>query len=284
MRAGLLLPAVLEPLRDRIEATLAPSIVLGPAERDANNRTRFGGAPLLAPGIEWPRSDRGPLSFVSQIDFRELRGFGGDGLVLPTDGVLTFFYDVEEQPWGYDPSHSSGWALSYAPDSERAIDVEAPHGAIPFDADPLTPSTVPTLPWPGDLALRTFGESPERAPWAREYKAFVESFTIASAPELGLGPGRHQIGGHPQWLDGDGRLTAALASSGVHAGSDRGRWSANDLHRAEAAASDWQLLWQLEPHDDRFTWVEMGTLFVLIRKQDLAARRFDRAWVVFQAG
>jgi uncharacterized protein YwqG len=43
-------------------------------------------------------------------------------------------------------------------------------------------------------------------------------------------------------------------------------------------------LWQLEPHDDRFTWVEMGTIFVLLRKNDLAARRFDRAWVVFQAG
>ena len=284
MRAGLELPTVLEPLRDRIEATLAPAIVLGPTDRDVTARTRFGGAPLLAPGVEWPRSDRGPLSFLSQIDFREMRGFGGDGLVLPTDGVLTFFYDVEEQPWGYDPSHSSGWALSYAPDSARAIDVESPHGAIPFDVEPLAPTTAQTLPWPSDLALRSFSELPERAPWAREYKAFVESFTIAQAPMLAIGPGRQQIGGHAQWLDGDGRLTAELASSGIHAGSDRGRWSSNDLHRAEAGAADWQLLWQLEPHDDRFTWVEMGTIYVLLKKQDLAARRFDRAWVVFQAG
>lgn len=284
MRAGLELPPVLEPLRGRIEAALAPAIVLSPAERDTNNRTRFGGAPLLGPGVEWPRSDRGPLSFLGQIDFRELRGFGGDGLVLPTDGVLTFFYDVEEQPWGYDPSHASGWALSYAPDSARAIDVETPHGAIPFDVEPLAPSSAQTLPWPGDLALRAFGTTPERAPWAREYKAFVESFTFQHAPLLAIGPGRQQIGGHAQWLDGDGRLTAELASSGIQAGSDRGRLSSNDLQRAEVGAADWQLLWQLEPRDDRFTWVEMGTLYVLLRKRDLAARRFDRAWVVFQAG
>jgi hypothetical protein len=282
MRARLELPEVLEPLRDRIEASLAPAIVLGPAEGDAMPRTRFGGAPLLAPGIEWPRSDRGPLSFLAQIDFRELRGFGGDGLVLPKDGVLTFFYDVEEQPWGYDPSHASGWALSYARDSATAVDVESPHGAIPFDPEPLVPTTSPTLPWPGDLALRSFGSSPERAPWAREYKAFVESFSLATAPPLAIGPGRQQIGGHAQWLDGDGRVTAELASSGIHA--PRGRARANERERAEAGALDWVLLWQLEPHDDRFTWVELGTLFVLVRKTDLAALRFDRAWVVFQAG
>ncbi len=282
MRAGLDLPSALVPLREAIEASVAPAIVLGPPESDEGQRTRFGGAPLLAPGTEWPRSDRGPLSFVAQIDFREMRGFGGDGLVLPKDGVLSFFYDVEEQPWGYDPSHASGWALSYAPDSARAIDVESPSGAIPFDPEPLVPSTQPTLPWPGDLALRSFGPEPERASWLREYKTFVESFTLANAPELAIGPGRQQIGGHPQWLDGDGRLTAELASRGMSA--SRGRFGASELSRAEAGALEWQLLWQLEPHDDRFTWVELGTLYVLIRRADLAAKRFERAWVVFQPG
>ena len=39
------------------------------------------------------------------------------------------------------------------------------------------------------------------------------------------------------------------ASSGVSA--DRGRYRPSDLRRAENGASEWQLLWQLEPHDDR---------------------------------
>ena len=52
--------------------------------------------------------------------------------------------------------------------SALAIDVEAPEGAVPFDVEPLTPTTTPTLPWPGDLALRAFSEAPDRAPWARE--------------------------------------------------------------------------------------------------------------------
>jgi uncharacterized protein YwqG len=284
MRARLELPADLEPLRASIEGAIAPSIVLSPADRDESARTRFGGAPLLAPGVEWPRSDRGPLSFLGQLDFRELRGFGGDGLVLPSDGVLTFFYDVEEQPWGYEPSHASGWALRYAPDSASAIDVENPGGAIPFDEEPLVPSAAPSLPWPGDLALRSFGggEHPEQASWARAYRELVETFAAANAPPLAIGPSRQQVCGHAQWLDGDGRLTAELASSGVSA--DRGRYRPSDLRRAENGASEWQLLWQLEPHDDRFTWVDLGTLYVLIRRADLAARRFDRAWVVFQAG
>ena len=282
MHARLDLPASLDALRDPIEASLAPAIVLSPAEHDAIARTRFGGAPLLAPGVIWPRSDRGPLSFIGQIDFRELRGFGGDGLVLPNDGILAFFYDVEDQPWGYDPSHASGWALAYAPDSASAVDVEAPHGAIPFNEEPLTPTSTLSLPWPGDLALESFAEHPEQAPWARAYRDFAESFTASSAPPLALGPHRQQVGGHPQWLDGDGRVTAELASSGIHA-KDRGTLRSSDRRRGESGARDWRLLWQLEPIDDRFTWVGLGTLYVLIREEDLGLRRFDRAWVIFQA-
>ena len=280
------LPAELESLRERIEASVAPCVLLHP-EPDPHGhvRTRLGGAPLLDPTAEWPRSDRGPLSFVGQLDFRELRAAHRGELPLPDDGILTFFYDVEEQPWGYDPAQASGFALLYAPDPARAIEVEIPDGAIPFDAEPLAATPAISIPWPGDHAIASWDREDralgERPPWERAYARFAEHFVLTQGG--GIPALRQQVGGHPQWLQSDGRMTAELASSGVHAGGDPRAWRSADLRRAEAEIERWTVLWQLKPEDDRFTWVDLGTLYVLIRDEDLRSRRFDRAWVVFQS-
>lgn len=272
------LPGALEPMRERIESSSAPCIVLHPAEAGEVTRTRLGGSPLLPRGAEWPRSDRGPLSFVGQLDFRELALAAGRELGLPEDGVLSLFYDVEDQPWGYDPAHAAGFAIVYAPDPEHTIDVEPPEGAIPFDEEPLVATAAHSLPWLGDRALTPWlAEHDERA-----YRDVAERFAFAQGGGI---PGlRTQVGGHAQWLQRDGRITAELASSGVHAGGDPRTWRSADLSRAESEAESWHLLWQLKPEDDRFTWVDLGTLFVLIRGEDLRTRRFERAWVVFQSG
>jgi uncharacterized protein YwqG len=273
------LPAELSSFRQRIEDSIAPCIVLHPdSDGGEHVRTRLGGSPLLPAGAAWPRSDRGPLSFVGQLDFRELAIALGGELGLPDEGVLSFFYDVEDQPWGYDPGHASGFALVYAPDVSRTIDVEPPDGAIPFDVENMTATRALSLPWPSDRALAQWED---RATWERPYATYAEHFTLAQGP--GIPALRQQVGGHAQWLQGDGRVTAELASSGVHAGGDPRTWRSADLRRAEAEAESWRLLWQLKPDDDRFTWVDLGTLYVLIRDEDLRARRFERAWVVFQS-
>jgi uncharacterized protein YwqG len=279
------LPPEIEGWRERVEASVTPCLFLSPAEPGESARTRLGGTPLLPPGAPWPRSDRGPLSFVGQLDLRELRAAaGGADLGLPGDGILSLFYDVEEQPWGYDPAHASGFALVYAPDPAVAEDVEIPDGAIPFDEEPLVASAGLSLPWPGDLAHAALAldDVHLKEGAARAYRDFAERFAMAQGHGI---PGlRQQVGGHPQWLQRDGRVTAELASSGVHAGGDPRTWRSADLRRAEQEAAGWRLLWQLKPEDDRFTWVDLGTLYVLIRDEDLRAARFDRAWVVFQSG
>ncbi|MDQ3031133.1 MAG: YwqG family protein [Myxococcota bacterium] len=280
------LPAELEPIRERIEGAAAPCVVLHPAPGASDDgeitRTRLGGSPLLPLGTRWPRSDRGPLSFVGQLDFRELSAAIGPGaraeFGLPADGVLSFFYDVEDQPWGYDPAHASGFALVYAPDAERTVDVEPPDGTIPFDVEPLRASSALSLPWLGDRAMSSWDEALDE----RAYRHFVERFALTQGE--GIPALRQQVGGHAQWLRRDGRITAELASSGVHAGGDPRTWRSADLRRAESEAESWRLLWQLKPEDDRFTWVDLGTLYVLIRDEDLRARRFERGWVVFQSG
>ena len=60
--------------------------------------TRFGGAPDLPEGFEWPRYGYGdetplPLAFLAQFDCRKLAKHDTDGL-LPHEGVISFFYEL----------------------------------------------------------------------------------------------------------------------------------------------------------------------------------------------
>ena len=60
---------------------------------------------------------------------------------------------------------------------------------------------------------------------------------------------------------------------------------ASVLSLLEALQGEWSLLWQIGSDDaSGFTWGDMGNLYLLIRDQDLRARRFDKAWLGLQCG
>jgi len=50
-----------------------------------------------------------PLAFLAQINLAEIASTGGTDLALPESGLLSFFYDAESQPWGFDPGDSVGF-------------------------------------------------------------------------------------------------------------------------------------------------------------------------------
>jgi hypothetical protein len=93
---------------------------------DTQPRTsKLGGLPDLRLGAPWPmrpayeeRKPTGlfrrrqvraarPLSFLAQIDLRDIAAAGCD-LPLPDAGLLLFFYDLTAQPWGFDPLDGPG--------------------------------------------------------------------------------------------------------------------------------------------------------------------------------
>lgn len=79
------------------------------------------------------------------------------------------------------------------------------------------------------------------------------------------------------WLY-DARLIAQLASKGIpfdHHKMDELWRSGVDVVGAAAGCDEWTLLWQLD--ECAMGWGN-GKLYVLIRRDDLAAKRFDRVW------
>ena len=57
---------------------------------------------LCGPILRESAWKRRPLAFLAQFALEEMQPFDAEHL-LPAHGVLSFFYEVESQPWGFDP-------------------------------------------------------------------------------------------------------------------------------------------------------------------------------------
>jgi uncharacterized protein YwqG len=235
----------------------------------------FGGAPPLVDGFEWPASEERPLMFLACIDLSELARVP-DLNWLPTTGRLLFFYDILEQPWGFDPVHRAGWRVVYAEESELLQD-EAPtpeeiefdglekKRGIAFHVIELPP------PWESDeIASLQLSDA--------EIYRFIEYRTKL----YGDRP-HHQISGFADPEQGPHmQLECQLTFHGLYCGDSTGY---QDQQEAELAkrASDWQLLLQVDSNDDLgVMWGDVGKIYFWIRRQDAKKKQFDNAWLILQ--
>ncbi len=174
-----------------------PAVTLCHAESASSSH--LGGVARLDPGEEWPLNGRGePLALLCVLDLADLAGFETDLQLLPTAGVLNFFYDYEEQPWGFRPSDRSGWRVIWA-DPLQLFPSRPPSGTTAFVSIGLEGTQTLTLPgWEEDAVAPLFPPHSDRsssAERARERYRAVQDEWSASAGS-GASPS-HQVGGWP---------------------------------------------------------------------------------------
>jgi len=251
-----------------------------------SGETRIGGSPDVPPRFEWPRwhpapkqdiygkpwhpDKPTPLGFIAQLDLSALPRID-EG--LPESGWLYFFYDRNCEPWGYDPADRGCCRVIYA-NCERTMltrmdppaDAEPNHSA---HATIVEARLELTLPEGVDIE---FGSA--------EYEEFEalrsELLKPASQPY-------HRFLGHPQLIQNPMELQCQLASNGVFCG-DRTGYDSAEAKVLETSAADWLLLLQIDTDEDGpgWCWGTYGKIYFWIKKQDLAAMRFDDVWLVFQ--
>ncbi|QHB71895.1 YwqG family protein [Stenotrophomonas sp. 364] len=252
------------------------------AEADAPiGASRIGGGPDVPAGFTWPTHKGRPLDFLLQINLADVQGLQC-GLDLPAQGVLSFFYDTDTQPWGYDPADRGGHGVRLfdadglqrlpAPDAETAL---AP-SALAFHQSWSLPHPFSSEGEQVAQALRDAGLS-----WdddAEEgYYALVEEVADLGSPTPGE---RHGMGGWSHNVQGDMALEAQLVSHGLYCGDPSGY---GDPRAAALAAgvADWTLLLQLDS-DDEAMWGDSGMLYAWVRRQDLTARDLSQTWLGLQ--
>lgn len=250
--------------------------------------SKFGGQPDVPADFVWPVFEtktaeddqvrERPLAFLAQFDCAQLAPLDPEGL-LPQEGVLSFFYELDSQRWGYDPK-DRGCA--------RVFWFEGPLAAAEFPAELDEEFRLPELAaeLSGAMDAPDFQDACPALEYdwtANDYRYFDQA-----RRELGMDypANRSQLLGWPDIIQNNMTLECALIDRGYYLG---GRWENIPLEERSAlrtpSVREWQLLFQLdtvEQGDFELMFGDCGRIYFYIRKEDLAQRRFDRVWLILQ--
>ncbi|MBV8210131.1 MAG: DUF1963 domain-containing protein, partial [Burkholderiaceae bacterium] len=195
---------------------------------------------------------------------------------LPNAGSLLFFYDVEGQPWGFDPADRGKWAVLHLPDLAEP--------SVPGAKDDFTAST--TIPF-RYLDLRRIDSPPsdERLEKMENLKLTDPEFEVLQKVTESLfeqAP-RHQVGGYPCPVQSDAmELESQLASHGLYCGDGTG-YKDPRASALRPGAAEWRMLLQFDSDDGLgLMWGDVGRLYFWV--QEPAARKgdFSNSWLVLQ--
>ena len=256
-----------------------------------------------------------PYAFVAQVDLAQVAVLGPVAQALPGEGRLLVFYDFVTGPyetgsevvrviWDRSPPDALvpqplPPALTVAIEEERRETVESyrKHGMKPPEnptsvyASPgrsMTPKSVLRLPnrFAGDMDDHPVLE----ALWDTEIKgkrSFRDAYQELAAHFTDryydkANPGRrHQLLGSADPEQDDPRYDAVVVSRFGVQHLEREDWKAKFPEIREEAKT-WRLLMQLDLSDLAQDDLTEGTLYILIRDEDLKARRFEKAVAVYQ--
>ncbi|WP_308312470.1 YwqG family protein [Streptomyces sp. ISL-11] len=226
--------------------------------------------------MEWPRWEgHGPLSFVASVNCAALPADSLD-IPLPADGTLAFFYfdgqvdDGEALVLPDDPESRAGARVLYLPAGAPTTERAAPPELEPYPMVPLTAGVVATAPDPyHPLIEETFAHTGDA-----DHPVYGDAFLEALWEAAGEGAD-HRIGGHADAVQNP--VEAEVAHAVLGKGTS---W---DDPRLAEETRGWTLLAQFDSDDGAgMMWGDCGTLYWLIRPEDLAERRFDKAMFIWQ--
>lgn len=254
--------------------------------------TRFGGQPDVPPDFVWPTFEgRGyddvvknrPLTFLAQFNCEELAQYDTEHL-LPDHGLLSFFYEIDTQCWGYNPK-DKGCAQVYWFEDTSVL------SAADFPADMEANFKIPitciqmkqkrSFPQWEDF----YKTEPEMEP--EQYIPQLDKFEEAQK-ELGIQESMNgsKLLGWSDMIQDSMPIDCELVTQGYYLG---GGWEGipEEVRRQaeETAIERWILLFQLdtvECSNFELMFGDCGRIYFYIPKEDLLVHRFDRVWLMLQ--
>lgn len=254
----------------------------------------FGGLPDVPSDFVWPYFETDtfdddtvkprPLSFLAQFDCTALAELDRDGL-LPREGVLSLFYEMGSQRGGFDPQDAGCARVYWFPEGAALHPAPFPEDLPDFgrlSRFPIRGASEADYPAYQDAeSAMPDKDFPEKASMFDQYDEVV-----AALRKEERNGALHKLLGWPNIIQNNMTQECELVSRGHYCGSTWNRIPAEGRREAEQTSLEkWLLLFQL----DSFTQGEFsldfgdcGSIYFYIRTEDLAARRFDRVWLIMQ--
>ena len=256
--------------------------------------SKIGGRPIVPLDFKWPtytgvicgeeKSERKtrPLSFLAQINLKEVSNMDENHL-LPDDGILSFFYDLETMTWGFDPDDKGSARVFYFPEGmctqvaeiPEELDVEfvIPELAVEFD---------PHVSLPG------YGDNDDELGISRDedldWDEFIECIENAGGDDI---EELTKLLGYPNVIQNPMEEECEACLRGFRQGNPEDYKVIPDTEKADITdkAKDWILLFQMstiESEDYELMFGDCGSIYFWIRNEDLKERNFDKVWLVLQ--
>jgi uncharacterized protein YwqG len=159
---------------------------------------------------------------------------------LPQDGALLFFYDLDQQPWGFDPKDRGSAAVLRVPDLPDPVAQQDPgkghESTLPHrNATFRRIDTIPSMERDAASAL--------------ELSDKESDLYIDLANDAFSGAPKHQVAGFPAPVQGDRmELECQLVSNGLYCGDETG-YADPRVGPLAPGAANWRLLLQFDTDD-----------------------------------
>lgn len=235
---------------------------------------KIGGLPIAKASFKWPAWKGKPLAFLCQIDLGTIpkSEFTKN---IPSDGLLYFFYDQEQETWGFDPKDRGSWKIIYINERDDIEPVNAPAGLDKeyiYKEKQIKFSSILTYPDGQDDRIYKLNLNDTQSD---------EYYDLCSSV-FGNQPSHHLLG-YPSPVQGnDMDLESQLVSNGLYCGDATG-YNDPKVKELESGRYDWILLLQLDSDDESgMMWGDSGTLYFWIRKEDLKNKNFSNVWMILQ--
>lgn len=260
-----------------LEPTLKNSIHITPKPTEdaliTTGSSKFGGSPDLPENIDWFEYKQKPMSFLAQINLTETAEFDTDSK-LPKKGILYFFYDAEQDAWGFDPKDKDGSKVFfYDGDTSKLERKEKPNN---LDKEAYFNGC--TLDFKSSISMLDYQSS------------LMDDFTLEDEEEGSYENLIDEIYeyeifkllGHSNNIQGGMELECELVTNGINCGSPEG-YRSSKRKELEKNAALWHLLFQFDSSDDTGAmWGDSGRIYYWIRENDLQEKKFENSWAILQ--
>ena len=255
-------------IRRKMRRLALPTLLL--TDNDAPGFSKLGGDPELPAALAWPSRERGPLSFLAQVDLAQAHEHGGPDW-LPQMGGLYLFAEA-------DGGGGDGRAavVLHAPDIST-IEPTPPPPGLPKFAGRFGERRVALAAFTSLPSLDALGID------VREIDVEDDELDeLSDLPTQAFKADRlHRLAGYPNEIQ-ESRLAleCELGSRGLDTG---GVFDAEADPKLLRASKSWRLLLQIDSDPELgMMWGDTGMLYVFVREADARAGDFSKTWLISQ--
>ena len=245
------------------------------------NKSKIGGKPYLPKDFVWPYYQELPLSFLAQINLEEVNSFDKDKL-LPSTGMLYFFYELETEEWGYHPESKGCAKVFYFEDTSNFELIDFPKDMEDYYKIPEFKVT-----FKSNISLPSYENFYLLLKEDDAFKKHDISFNdfIPLYDEIFIPDNNYtKLLGYPDVIQNSMEEECEAVTRGFDMGGIES-YPKQYQKEIRSASKDWILLFQMdtvETSDYELMFGDSGHIYFWIKKEDLANKNFENIWLILQ--